>query len=73
MKYYRISYVGKWGQDVVEIYSEKHILDSYFPYWTEMMVKAGKGDFVNQKNCIDDWTVVHWAEEVDKPVWMLDN
>jgi hypothetical protein len=73
MKYYKISFVGKWGQDVTEIYSEKQILASYFPYWTEMMVKAGKGDFVNDKDCIDDWIVVNWAVEVDKPAWMSDN
>ena len=73
MKYYKIGYVGKWGQDVVEIYSEQQILASYFPYWTEMMVKAGKGDFVNDKDCIGDWTVVNWAVEVDKPAWMPDN
>jgi hypothetical protein len=73
MKYYKIGYVGKWGQDVVEIYSEKQILSSYFPYWTEMMVKSGKGDFVNDKDCIGDWIVVNWATEVDKPAWMPDN
>lgn len=54
------------GHDVVRILTEKQILDSYFPYWCEQMVKAGRGDFVNERDCIDDWAVVHWAVKTDK-------
>lgn len=66
MKYWTIAFPGERGQNVVETWSEKQILDSYFPYWCEMMVKSGKGDFVNEADCIDDWCVVHWAVETDE-------
>lgn len=70
MIYYKINFDGEFGQHVEEIWSEKQVLDSYFPYWCEQMVKSGHGDEVNEKRCIDDWCVVHWAIEVPKPGWI---
>lgn len=72
MKYYSISFPGEYGQHVEEIWSEEQILRSYFLYWTTMMVKAGKGDLVSEKQCIEDWTIVHWANEVPKPAWITE-
>jgi hypothetical protein len=70
MKYYSIVFPGQYGQHVEEIWSEKQILNSYFPYWTERMVAAGHGDRVNETDCLEDWKVVHWAVEVPKPAWI---
>jgi hypothetical protein len=52
--------------DVLTTLTEKQILDYYFPYWCTQMVKAGRGDFVNEHDCILDWAVVHWAVKTDK-------
>ena len=70
MRYYLISFPGEYGEHVDETWSEKQILDSYFPYWCEQMVKAGHGDRVNETDCLEDWKVVHWAVEVPKPAWI---
>jgi hypothetical protein len=67
MKYYEMSYEGEVGQHVVEIFSEAQIIKSYFPYWCTMMCKVGRGHEVNEKRCIEDWCVIHWAVEVPKP------
>jgi hypothetical protein len=72
MKYYQISFPGQFGQHVDEIWSTKQILDSYFPYWTEQMIRVGRGDQVNETDCLDDWIMVHWAVEVPKPEWMTE-
>jgi hypothetical protein len=63
MKYWTIVFPGEFGQHVQETWSEDQILKAYFPHWCKMMVEAGKGDFVNEQDCLNDWTVVHWAEE----------
>lgn len=66
MKYWTIVFPGEFGQHVQETWNEEQILSAYFPHWCKMMVQAGKGDFVNERDCIDDWTVVHWAEETNE-------
>jgi len=72
MKYYQVSFPGQFGQHVDEIWSTKQILDSYFPYWAEQMIKVGRGDQVNETHCLDDWIMVHWAVEVPKPEWITE-
>jgi hypothetical protein len=66
MKYYTISFPGEFGQHVVETWSTKQILDSYFRYWFTKMIESGHGDQVSEEACIDDWIVVHWAQETDQ-------
>lgn len=44
--------------------TEEEIKTQYFPYWKERMEKVGKGEQATFENCIDDFIVVHWAEEV---------
>ena len=73
MKYYRISFEGECGQDVVETWSEKQILSSnWYKNWVLMMVQADKAFLINHESAIDDWCVVHWAEEVEKPDWITE-
>ena len=57
-------------EDHIVTMSEKEILDQYFPYWFDMMAKAGKnialeGSLMGQM-CIDDWVTIHWATETDE-------
>jgi hypothetical protein len=73
MKYYRISFEGECGQDVVETWSEKQILSSaWYKNWVLMMVQADKAFLIADETAIDDWCVVHWAVEVDKPDWITE-
>ena len=47
--------------------SEKEIIDQYYPYWSEQMIKKyGIEEFEtkwNVQDCIDDFVVIHWAVE----------
>ena len=36
----------------------------YYPYWKEAMEKVGKSDLISLANCIDDWVVCNWAQEL---------
>ena len=70
MKYYEISFPGEFGQHVDEIWSERQILDSYYVYWSGMMIQNVAAPDLNPDTCIADWCVTHWAVEVPKPDWM---
>lgn len=70
MKYYRISFPGEVGQHVEEIWSEDQILKSYYPYWCSMMIQNMAAPDLDEKRCIDDWCVVHWAVEIPRPDWI---
>jgi hypothetical protein len=64
MKYYTKPFIS----DMVinyETYSTKEILDEYFPEWTEMMVAGGKGNFIDEESCIQDWVILYHAWETD--------
>ena len=49
---------------LVEI-TEDEILESYWNYWNEKMVKKfGYGhELITKENCIEDFIVIHWAWE----------
>ncbi len=66
MKYWTIAFPGEFGQHVTETWSEDQIIKSYYSYWTQKMIIAGKGAEVSRENCINDWCVVHWAAETDE-------
>lgn len=66
MKYWTIVFPGEFGQHVQETWSEDQILESYYPYWKGKMMEVGKQDMITKERCIDDWTVVHWAQETDQ-------
>jgi len=44
--------------------TEEYIIEHYFPYWSEQMKKVNKEHLINKENCIEDYIVVNWAEEV---------
>jgi len=72
MKYYTICFPGKYGQNVVETWSEDQIIESYWEYWAGKMRAKFKDADISLysteavKQCIDDWCVGNWAEETDK-------
>lgn len=67
MKYWTIAYPDEKGNDVVETLSEDEIIAQYWNYWYgKMCEKFGKEHVdanYSRQDCIDDWTVVHWAVE----------
>ena len=65
-RYLTIVFPGQFGQHVQETWTIKQILNSYFSYWAEQMIKVGRGDQVNEHECIQDWVNIHWAEETDQ-------
>ena len=44
--------------------SEQQILTDFYSYWAHSMKRAGKSHMISRQNCIEDYVVVHWAEEV---------
>lgn len=45
------------------ILSEKAILAHYWIYWCARMHQAGKGNQLDEQQCIQDWVTTHWAVE----------
>ena len=43
---------------------EQDIVSAYFPWWQDQMIKAGKSGEISLENCVMDFVVVNWAEEV---------
>ena len=52
---------------VIREITEDEILEDYWNYWNERMVKKfGYGhELITKDNCINDWIVVNWAWEKD--------
>jgi hypothetical protein len=72
MKYYSYNTVsfrkdGSVINEYVETLSEAEILKIYWDWWKEEGIKRwGKEHFeanYSEKDCIEDWIVVHWARE----------
>lgn len=67
MKYWTIVFPGEEGQHVQETWSEEQIIKSaWYRNWVMMMVQADKAHLMDNKTAIDDWIVVHWAQETDQ-------
>jgi len=71
MRKYRILSHSQEG-DLVEILTEKEILDQYFDYWKSRMAEVGNLHqlkpiyTVNEirQLCIQDFITIHWGEEI---------
>lgn len=66
MKYYTISFPGKYGQHVVETWSVEQIMESYYPYWCAKMKEKFKNPYLDRSICLEDWIVVNWAVETNQ-------
>lgn len=71
MRYYSFAYPTE-GDDVVETRSEDDIRKEYYPYWYGKMCEKFGKEYVDAnycfEDCLDDWTVVHWAWEVTEEI-----
>lgn len=71
MRYYSFAYPIE-GDDVVETRSEDDIRKEYYPYWYGKMCEKFGKEYVDAnycfEDCLDDWTVVHWAWEVTEEI-----
>jgi hypothetical protein len=65
-RYWTIVFPGECGQHVQETWNEDQIIKSYFTHWVGNMIQSGHGDEVSRERCIDDWIVVHWAQQTDQ-------
>jgi hypothetical protein len=65
-RYWTIVFPGECGQHVQETWNEDQIIKSYFTHWVGNMIQSGHGDEVSRERCIDDWIVVHWAQQTDE-------
>ena len=67
MRYWTIAYPDENGNDVVETLSDDEIIKQYWDYWYGRMCDKFGKEYVDanysKQDCIDDWTVVHWAVE----------
>lgn len=67
MRYWTIAYPDENGNDVVETLSDDEIIKQYWDYWYGRMCDKFGKEHVDtnycKQDCIDDWTIVHWAVE----------
>lgn len=66
MKYYTIVFPGEFGQHVVETWSTDQIIRSYYTYWATKILENNPTIPLDKELCIEDWCVIHWAEETDE-------
>lgn len=67
MTRWRYQEPGNDGEPHIVEMSEAEILAAYYPYWQAQMRRVGKEAEISEQSCIDDWVVVHWAEQVKEP------
>lgn len=67
MRYWKSIYPDNKGRIIIKIVSEDEILQNYWNFWKEKMLKAKKDrKLITKKNCIEDWVTENWALEVTK-------
>lgn len=44
------------------VLSEHDILAQTYDWWSERCRAVGREDLINERNCIEDWVIVHWAQ-----------
>jgi hypothetical protein len=52
---------------LMSVYSEKMIIDEYFPWWSQKMKSLGREERISHQNCIDDFVTIHWAMPTVEP------
>ena len=67
VRYFKFVDQGEDGRPVDKYYTSLDIMNTYFEHWREQMLKRFKPpEWITRANCIDDWKVVNWAEEISK-------
>lgn len=64
MRHFQFVEQGQNDEPFVVNISDEEILATYFSYWQEEMLRAGKADQISPESCIEDFCAVHWASEV---------
>jgi len=57
----RFKYQDTSGEYII---TEEEIKNEYFNWWSNQMKNVAKEDLISLDNCIIDWIIVHWAEEI---------
>jgi len=60
MKHYLVQ-----NPDGNETLTEQDILDQYFEYWANCMIKMNKTNLISFERCIEDFCVIHGAVELE--------
>lgn len=50
-----------------EVVSEEEIISGgYFDYWKRKMESqfGADSELITKENCIEDWVVIHWAQQI---------
>lgn len=55
---------GDGGDPVTVVMTDEEVLATYYPWWSGEMKRLKRDALISEQNCIDDWVVVHWAQEV---------
>jgi hypothetical protein len=67
MRFWTIVYPGDNNEVIYETLSDAEIIATYWNHWYGKMCEKFGKDHVDahycKQDCIDDWTVVHWAVE----------
>lgn len=50
--------------DVEVRVSEDELVATFWPWWVAKMLEVGKPEAVSWPECLTDWIVTNWAQEV---------
>ena len=51
---------------VTIVVTEEEIIRDYYPWWKAKMESLGRHDKISHENCIEDFVIINWAEEVNE-------
>ena len=63
MRKFKIVDPDENGNPVETIMTEDEIIETFWDYWCSRMREVGKEAEISRENCIQDWVVIHWAED----------
>lgn len=67
VKRYRYFEQGDNGEPVAVVKTEREIIETYYPWWRLRMKSKGfPACVITKEKCVEEYVVVHWAEEVQE-------
>ena len=68
MRYFQHMEPNEDGEDITVITTDEDIRRAYYPYWYDKMCKKYGKEHVDEtyslEECIEDWMIIHYAEEI---------
>jgi hypothetical protein len=55
---------GEEDNEIIRFATKQDILNSYYEFWKEKMVKVNKEHLINEENCIEDFCSIHYAQQI---------